>query len=82
MLIAGLWQVREAEAALAAVGLLLAVKDRRYAALAAPWVHERTCRTPRAGGSRRRWIVLPGVLAFDVLDAVLAVAQRFDPNDR
>lgn len=67
---------RQAEALLAVAGVLLAGRDRRAALLTAPWLHERLCLTPAAGGSRRRWLVLPGVLAFDLYDATIAAAAR------
>ena len=77
LLLGGLFTRRShAEALLAVAGVLLAGRDRRAALLAAPWLHERLCLTPAAGGNRRRCFVLPGVLAFDVYDATLATAAR------
>jgi hypothetical protein len=67
---------RQAEAVLAVAGILLCGRNRRAALLAMPWLHERLCLTPAAGGNRRRWLVLPGVLAFDLYDATLATAAR------
>jgi hypothetical protein len=77
-------QRRNAEALLLVAGLGLAGRDRRFLALAAPWLHERTCLTPTGGGHRRRTLVLPGVLAFDLYDAALPVvarlSRRFGPG--
>lgn len=70
------WHRRQAEALLAVAGVFLSARNRRAALLAVPWLHERLCLTPAAGGNRRRWLVLPGVLAFDLYDATLAAAAR------
>jgi hypothetical protein len=67
---------RNAEAMLLLAAAALAPKDRRALLLAAPWLHERLCLTPPAGGRRRRWFVLPGVLAFDIYDVLLTTAGR------
>jgi hypothetical protein len=75
-----LWPGGPAESLLALTGLALGLRRRRYLLLAAPWLHERTCRTPRAGGSRRRWFVLPGVFAFDLYDAVVTTVERLRPK--
>lgn len=64
-------------ALLALTGLLLMAKDRRAVLLIAPWWHERTCETPLTGGPRRKLVVLPGVLAFDLYDALLGLKARF-----
>lgn len=81
MLVAGtFWRPRHAEVLMGAVGAGLAARDRRWGWLAAPWVHERTCLAPRAGGPRRRWLVLPGVLLVDVHDAVATTALRLRPR--
>jgi hypothetical protein len=71
---------RTIEVLLAALGLLTCARDRRSLLLALPWLHERTCLTPRAGGERRRWFVLPGVLAVDLHDAVAGLATRLAPR--
>lgn len=70
------WHRRHAEALLAAAGGLLALRDRRALLLAAPWIHERTCVTPGTGGPRRKWLILPGVFAFDLYDAVVTTSTR------
>ncbi|HVU73315.1 MAG TPA: hypothetical protein VHE83_10190 [Mycobacteriales bacterium] len=82
LLLGGLiWNRRHAFTLLLLVGLALARRDRRLLILlGAPWVHERTCKTPRAGGPRRRWAVLPGVLLFDVYDAVTTLVARLRPR--
>ena len=77
LLVGGLlWNRRHAFTLLALLGLVLGRKDRRFVLLGAPWVHERTCKAPRAGGPRRRWFVLPGVLALDSYDAITTTFAR------
>ncbi|MBW8792213.1 MAG: glycosyltransferase [Streptomyces sp.] len=73
------WQRRHLEAALLVLGLGLAAKDRRAALLALPWAHERTCLTPRSSGRLRRYLVLPGVLAADVAETTVTLAERLRP---
>ncbi|HVY09123.1 MAG TPA: glycosyltransferase [Mycobacteriales bacterium] len=64
------------QALLALAGLLLMARDRRAALLVVPWWHHRTCVAPHAGGKRRRRFVLPGVLGFDLYDAVAGLVAR------
>jgi hypothetical protein len=70
------WHRRHAELLLLAAGLALAPRNRRALALTIPWLHERTCLTPAAGGTRRRWFVLPGVFAVDAYDVAISTAAR------
>lgn len=65
---------------LAAAAAVLIRRDVRYAAFAIPWLHNRTCTTPRAGGRRRRWLLLPGAFIFDLLDAGMSLVGRFVPT--
>ncbi|HVT20084.1 MAG TPA: hypothetical protein VHE57_01690 [Mycobacteriales bacterium] len=61
---------------LLAAGVVLGLRDRRFLGLTLPWLHHRTCTNPRAIGPRRRWFVLPGVLAMDALETGHAVRAR------
>jgi hypothetical protein len=83
MLLGGLlWHRRQAEALLALAGLAFAGRDRRALLLVAPWLHERTCLAPAAGGRRRRWFVLPGVFAADVYHLTTTTRSRLAPRSR
>ena len=71
---------RHVEVLALVAGLLLAPRNRRAGLLALPWLYERGLLTPRAGGARRRWVVLPGVLAVDLHDAITALVARLRPR--
>lgn len=80
MLLGGvLWHRRQVEVLLALAGLVGAARDRRALLLAAPWVHDRTCMAPAAGGKRRKWFVLPGVFAADVFHLMTTTRSRLAP---
>ena len=70
------WKPSHPPAALLLVGVVAAGVARRPAPLllAAPWVRFRTVTWPVARGPRRRWALLPGALAVDLLE--LAVMAR------
>lgn len=72
------WHRHQAEALLLVGAVVAAVtrRDRRLLLLALPWLHERTCLTPRVGGPRRKWLLLPGVLATDLRETVLTTTER------
>jgi hypothetical protein len=74
-----LWHRYQVTVLLLLAGLGLARRDRRALVLALPWLHERTDLTPRAGGSRRRWALLPGVLALDIAETSLTTYERLRP---
>ena len=81
LLTGGVFPGRAQPAALLALfGLIFMVRDRRAVILVAPWWHQRTCVKPLAAGPRRRRVVLPGVFAFDVLDAALGLKARLSKN--
>jgi hypothetical protein len=77
-----LWHRRQVEVLLALAGLLGSLRTRRALLLAAPWVHDRTCMAPAAGGRRRKWFVLPGVFAADVFHLMTTTRSRFAPRGR
>ena len=75
-LTAGLfWKRSHPPAVLLLAGVLLAVARRSPTPLllAAPWVRFRTAVWPVARGPRRRWALLPGALAVDVLEVAVMV---------
>ena len=77
-----LWHRRQVEVVLALAGIVGAVRNRRSLLLAAPWVHDRTCMAPAAGGKRRKWFVLPGVFAADVFHLMTTTRSRLAPRGR
>ena len=77
-----LWHRRQVEILLALAGIAGAVRDRRALLLVAPWVHDRTCMAPATGGRRRKWFVLPGVFAADVLHLTTTTWSRLAPRGR
>ena len=83
MLLGGvLWHRRQIEVLLAMTGVVGGLRNRRALLLAAPWVHDRTCMAPAAGGKRRKWFVLPGVFAFDVFHLMTTTRSRLAPRGR
>jgi len=74
-----LWHRYQVTVLLLLAGLGLAGRDRRAMVLVLPWLHERTCLTPRAGGPRRRWALLPGVLVLDVAETGVTTYERLRP---
>jgi hypothetical protein len=83
MLLGGvLWHRRQVEVLLAVAGIVGATQNRRALLLAAPWVHDRTCMAPAAGGRRRKWLVLPGVFAADVYHLMTTTRSRLEPRRR
>jgi hypothetical protein len=77
-----LWHRRQVEVLLALAGLVGGLRHRRALLLAAPWVHDRTCMAPATGGKRRKWLVLPGVLAADVFHLMTTTRSRLAPRGR
>lgn len=77
-----LWHRRQIEVILAVAGIVGAARNRRALLLAAPWVHERTCMAPAAGGKRRKWFVLPGVFAADLYHLTTTTKTRLAPRRR
>jgi hypothetical protein len=75
------WHRYQPEALLLVASLVAAtaLRDRRALLLAVPWLHERTCLTPRVGGPRRKWVLLPGVLAMDLRETALTTKERLSP---
>lgn len=64
------WKPSHPRAIAAAAGLVLAATGRRpgLLLLAAPWLEYRVSRAPLCPGPRRRWLVLPGALAIDLIE--------------
>jgi glycosyltransferase involved in cell wall biosynthesis len=69
------WKPSHPPAVLLLVGGVAALATRRAAplVLAAPWVAFRTQVWPVARGPRRRWALLPGALAVDLLEVAVMV---------
>lgn len=67
------WKASHPLALLAALGLLLGVRWRAAVILVVPWVRFRTRIAPGCAGSRRRWVILPGVLFIDLLEVAVMV---------
>jgi len=69
------WKRTHPPAVLALAGILLAVARRRPwpLLLLVPWVRLRVTSQPLTPGPRRRWLVLPGGLALDVVEVGVMV---------
>ena len=69
------WKPSHPPAALLVAGVVAAGVTRRPAPLllAAPWLRFRTVTWPVARGPRRRWALLPGALAIDLLELAVMV---------
>ena len=67
------WREAHPTALLAALGIGLFVARRRPLSLllTVPWVRLRVTRLPLTPGPRRRWVVLPGALAIDLLEVAV-----------
>jgi GT2 family glycosyltransferase len=64
------WKASHPRAMAAAFGIALAAARRRPAPLllVLPWLHFRVSSVPLCPGRRRRWLVLPGGLAIDLIE--------------
>ncbi|MHB2023584.1 MAG: glycosyltransferase family 2 protein [Mycobacteriales bacterium] len=60
------WQETHPRLLLLVAGLALSHRDRRFALLAWPWLHYRTCVKPLCEGPRRRWVILPAALVLEL----------------
>lgn len=69
------WRAAHPRAIVAAAGIALALARRRPAPLllVGPWVEYRIAREPLCPGPRRRWAVLPGALAIDLIEVGVMV---------
>jgi glycosyltransferase involved in cell wall biosynthesis len=69
------WKRSHPFAMLGVAGILLAVAGRRpwFLVLLAPWIRLRVITQPLTPGRKRRWLVLPGGLALDVVEVAVMV---------